>query len=41
MTGKGRCGVPKHFRTKCTNEVQLIEPVQEGNYVLEGKLWCR
>ena len=38
----------KHFLTKCTNgnkveniEVQLIEQVREGNYDLEGKLWCR
>ena len=38
----------KHFLTKCTNgnkaehiEVQLIEQVQEGNYDLEGRLWCR
>ena len=43
-----RCGVAKHFLTKCTNdnkieniEVQLIEQVLEGNYDLEGKLWCR
>ena len=46
ITGKDRCGVAKHFLSKCTNvnklkniEVQLIE--QEGNYDLEGKLWCR
>ena len=38
----------KHFPCKCTNgnkveniEVQLIEKVQEGNYDLEGRLWCR
>ena len=48
ITGKDRCGVAKHFLTKCTNgnkiehiEVQLIEQVQEGNYDLEGRLWCR
>ena len=48
ITGKDRCGVAKHFLTKCTNgnkveniEVQLIEQVREGNYDLEGKLWCR
>ena len=42
-TFKPRFKVP----TKCTNgnkveniEVQLIEYVQEGNYDLEGKLWC-
>ena len=38
----------KHFLTKCTNdnkieklEVQLIEQVLDGNYDLEGRLWCR
>ena len=48
ITGKDRGGVAKHFLTKCTNgkkveniEVQLIEKVQESNYNLEGKLWCR
>ena len=48
ITGKERCGVAEHFLTKCTNgnkventEIQLIEQVQEGNYDLEGKLWCR
>ena len=48
ITGKDRCGVAKHFLTKCTNgnkveniEVQLIEQVLEGNYDLEGRLWCR
>ena len=48
ITGKDRYGVAKHFLTKCTNgnkveniEVQLIEQVQEGNYDLEGRLWCR
>ena len=42
-TFKSRIKVP----TKCTNgnkvediEVQVIEYVQEGNYDLEGKLWC-
>ena len=37
----------KHFLTKCTNgnkvantEVQLIEQVLEGNYDIEGRLWC-
>ena len=48
ITGKDRCGVTKHFLTKCTDgnnvgniKVQLIEQVQEGNYDLEAKLWCR
>ena len=45
ITGKDkRCGVAKHFLTKCTNaniEVQLTEQLQKGNYDLEGKLWCR
>ena len=48
ITGKDRCGVAKHFLTKCTNgkkvqniEVQLIEQVKEGNYDPGGKLWCR
>ena len=48
ITGKDKFSVAKHFLTKCTNsnkventEVQLIEQVQEGNYDLEGKLWCR
>ena len=48
INGKDRCGVAKHFLTKCTNgnkveniELQLIEQVQEGNYELEGKLCCR
>ena len=47
-TGKDRCGVAKHFLTKCTNgskveniEFQLTEQVQECNYDLEDKLWCR
>ena len=38
----------KHFLTKCTNgnkleniEAQLVEQVQESNYNLEGRLWCR
>ena len=37
----------KNYFTKCTDgnkventEVQLIEQAQEGNYDLEGKLWC-
>ena len=45
-TGKDRCGVVKHFLTKCTNgnkfkniEVQLIEQVEEGNYNLDDQLW--
>ena len=36
-----------YFLTKCTNgnkvaniEVQLIEQVLEGNYDIEGRLWC-
>ena len=48
ITGKDRCGVGKHFLTKCTDgnrveniEVQLIEQMQERNYDLKGKLWCR
>ena len=48
ITGKDRCGVAKQFLTKCTNgnevaniEVQLIEQVEEGNYDLDGRLWCR
>ena len=48
ITGKDRCGVAKQFLTKCTNgnevaniEFQLIEQVQEGNYDLDGRLWCR
>ena len=48
ITGKDRSGVTKHFLTKCTNgnkveniKDQLIEKVQESNYDLEGKLWCR
>ena len=47
-TGKDRCGVAKHFLTKCTDvgeleniEVHLIEQVEEGDYDVEGKLWCR
>ena len=47
-TGKDRCGVAKHFLTKCTDvgklensEVHLIEQVKEGGYDVEGKLWCR
>ena len=39
ITGKDRCGVAKHFLTKCANgknveniEVQLIEQAQKGNY---------
>ena len=48
ITGKDTSGVAKHFLIKCTNgnkvaniEVPLIEQVQEGNYDLEGRLWCR
>ena len=48
VTGKDRCGVAKHFLTKCvtTNrleniEIQLIEQVSGGNYDLECKLWSR
>ena len=48
ITSKDRYGVHKHFLTKCTNgnkventEVQLTEQVQQGNYDLERKLWCR
>ena len=47
-TIKGRCGVAKHFLTKCTDigklwniEVHLIKQVEEGNYDVQGKLWCR
>ena len=47
-TGKDRCGVAKHFLTKSTDvgkleniEVQLIKQVEEGDYDVEGKLWCR
>ena len=47
-TGKDRCGVAKHFLTKCCAggkleniEIQLIEEVKEGNYDLEHKLWSR
>ena len=47
-TGKDRCGVAKHFLTKGTDvgklenvEVHLIEQVEEGDYDVEGKLWCR
>ena len=39
INGKDRCGLAKHFLTKCTNgnkvaniKVQLIEQVQKGNY---------
>ena len=45
-TIKGRCGVAKHFLTKCTDigklwniKVHLIKQVEESNY--DGKLWCR
>ena len=45
---KDRCGVAKHFLTRCTDvgklentEVYLIEQVEEGDYDVEGKLWCR
>ena len=38
----------QNFLTTCANgnkveniEVQLSEKVQEGNWYLEGKLWCR
>ena len=48
ISRKDRCGVAQHFLAKCTNgnkveniEVQLIEQVQEGNYVFGGKLCCR
>ena len=48
ITGKDRCGVAKHFLTKCVTlnrlenvEIQLIEQVSEGNYDLEDKLWSR
>ena len=48
ITGKNRCGVTKHFLNKCTNgnkvehfDVKPIEQVQEGNFDLEGRLWCR
>ena len=47
-TGKDRCRVVKHFLTKCTDvgkleniEVHIIEQVEEGDYDVEGKLWCR
>ena len=46
--GKDRCGVAKHFLTKNTNiimtrkiELHLIEQLEECNYDVEGKLWCR
>ena len=38
----------KHFLNKCTNgskvehfDVKPIEQLQEGNFDLEGRLWCR
>ena len=47
-TGKDTCGVAKHFLPKCTDvgklkniEVHLIEQVEQGDYDVEGKLWCR
>ena len=47
-TGKDRCGLADYFLSKCTDvgklqyiEVHLIEQVEEGDYDLEGKLWCR
>ena len=47
-TGTDRCRVAKHFLTKCTDvgkleniEVHIIEQVEEGDYDVEGKLWCR
>ena len=47
-TGKDRCGVAKHVLNKCTDvgkleniEVHLIEQVQESDYDVEAKLWCR
>ena len=34
--------MPNIFLIKVANiKVQLIEQVQEGNYDIEGKLWCR
>ena len=34
--------MPNIFLIKVANiEVQLIEQVREGNYDIEGKLWCR
>ena len=46
--GLDRCGVAKHFLTKCTDvsklenfAVHLIEQVEEGDYDVEGKLWYR
>ena len=46
-TGKDRCGVAKHFLTKCRDagkleniEVHIIEQVEEGDYDVESKLWC-
>ena len=48
ITDKDRCSVTKLFLTKFTGgknveniEVQLTELVEEGNYDLEGKLWCK
>ena len=42
-TPRDRCGVAKHFLTKCTDagkfeniEIHLIEQVEEGDYDVEG-----
>ena len=47
IAGKDRCGVARYFLNKCTNgnkvaniEVQLIGLVLQGNYDIEGRLWC-
>ena len=47
-TGRGRCGVAKHFLTKCTDvvklentEFHLIEQVEQSDFDAEGKLQCR
>ena len=46
--GRHRCGAVKQFLTKCTDvnkieniDVYLIEQVEEGDFDVEGKLWCR
>ena len=47
-TVKDRCGVAEHILTKCTDvgkleniEVHLLEQVEEGDYDVGVKLWCR
>ena len=48
ITDKDRRGLAKYFLTKCADgnkvkniEVQVIEQVEECNYDLESRLWCR